>query len=94
MTMKNDKNTTDPHWAPVCGPLVISFSQHSVSIFCMPGTGLGARTRTERQMVPAQSRQDKQQKLKQDAERLGSLLQILSDRETLGTGCSPLKRVA
>lgn len=45
-------------------------------------------------VVPVQSRQDKQQKMKQDIVSLGSQLQILSDREVLGMGGTPLKRVA
>lgn len=60
----------------------------------MPVTGLGARTSSERHRW-SQCRADKtnSKKMKQDAVRLGSLLQILSDREMVGTGSSPLKRV-
>lgn len=70
------------------------FIQHLASTFYMPGTGLGARTSSERDRW-SQCRADKinSQKMKQDAVRLGSLLQILSARKMVGMGCAPLKRV-
>lgn len=48
-----DKDVTDPQWIPVWEPLVISFIQCLASTFCMLGTGLGARTSSERDSSPS-----------------------------------------